>query len=166
MKISTIKKTNRFYSNTIMLYCLQFSNYLFNFITVPYQTRILGPGFFGKLGMATALTTYFQLLLDYGFILSATEDVASNQDDLLYSKILNRLVVIFRIFIKRQYLRFFTRLYLPGPGKDEAYYNPDCGRKVYFYHFNIRLIEKTIGLLDRPYFFSDWQSGCRPLVLD
>ncbi len=88
MKISTIKKTNRFYSNTIMLYCLQFSNYLFNFITVPYQTRILGPGFFGKLGMATALTTYFQLLLDYGFILSATEDVASNQDDAGY---LNRI---------------------------------------------------------------------------
>lgn len=62
--------------NTFMLYILRFSTYFFSFITVPYQTRILGATVYGKLSLATALMVYFQLLLDFGFILSATEDVA------------------------------------------------------------------------------------------
>lgn len=67
--------------NTIMLYILTFSNYFFNFITVPYQTRILGPEIYGKLGFALAFVTYFQLVLDFGFILSATEDISKNRDN-------------------------------------------------------------------------------------
>lgn len=73
----------RLINNTLMLYILQFSNYFFNFITVPYQTRILGPQYYGKLGIATALMSYFQLFLDFGFILSATEDVALNKNNSL-----------------------------------------------------------------------------------
>lgn len=64
-----------------MLYLLTFSNFLFGFITIPYQTRILGPEYYGLIGLATALTMYFQLILDFGFILSATQRVADNSDD-------------------------------------------------------------------------------------
>lgn len=67
--------------NTAMLYLLTFSNFLFGFITIPYQTRILGPEYYGLIGLATALTMYFQLILDFGFILSATQRVADNSDD-------------------------------------------------------------------------------------
>ena len=69
------------FSNTLMLYILTFSNYFFNFITVPYQTRILGPVRYGNLGFATSMMVYFQLILDFGFLLSATEEVAKNQKD-------------------------------------------------------------------------------------
>ena len=67
--------------NTIMLYILQFSTYLLSFIVVPYETRVLGPEFYGKLGVAMSIMVYFQLIIDFGFIWSATEDVSRNRDD-------------------------------------------------------------------------------------
>lgn len=67
--------------NTLMLYLLRFSTYFFSFITVPYQTRIMGKEIYGKIGLATALMVYFQLFLDFGFLLSGTEDVAKNKEN-------------------------------------------------------------------------------------
>lgn len=67
--------------NTIMLYLLTFSTYILNLIVVPYQTRILGPEKFGLIGLATAIIAYVQLFVDFGFLLSATQEVASNQDN-------------------------------------------------------------------------------------
>ena len=67
-----------------MLFVLTFSNYLFNFITIPYQTRVLGPAVYGNLGFATSIMSYFQLLLDFGFMLSATEDISKNREDHSY----------------------------------------------------------------------------------
>lgn len=63
-----------------MLYILTFSTYFFNFITVPYQTRVLGPEYFGKINFASSFVAYFQLFMDFGFILSGTEQVAQNRD--------------------------------------------------------------------------------------
>ena len=67
--------------NTIMLYLLTFSTYILNLIIVPYQTRVLGPEKFGLIGLATAIIAYVQLFVDFGFLLSATEEVAKNQND-------------------------------------------------------------------------------------
>lgn len=76
-----IGKKNKLFENTIMLYMLTFSNYFFSFISVPYQTRILGAEIYGKLGFAVAFMSYFQLFLDFGFLLSATETVALYRND-------------------------------------------------------------------------------------
>lgn len=76
-----IGKKKNLLINTFMLYLIQFSNYFFNFIIIPYQTRIMGPIYYGKIGFATALMVYFQLFVDFGFILSATESVAKNRED-------------------------------------------------------------------------------------
>lgn len=67
--------------NTVMLFILTFSNYVFNFITIPYQTRILQPEVFGNISFAMSAATYFQLLIDFGFIISATEDVSKARED-------------------------------------------------------------------------------------
>lgn len=75
------KKKKVLLKNTAMLYILTFSNYLFGIITVPYQTRILSPEVYGIVSFAQAFAVYVQLILDFGFILSATEDVAKNKDD-------------------------------------------------------------------------------------
>lgn len=74
-------KKNVFLKNTIMLYILTFSNYVFGFITVPYLTRVLGPSVYGKVGVGQAFAVYAQLFLDFGFILSATAEIANNKDD-------------------------------------------------------------------------------------
>ena len=67
--------------NTVMLYILTFSTYLMSFIVVPYETRVLGSKYFGLLGLATAVMVYFQLVIDFGFILSATEEVSQHRED-------------------------------------------------------------------------------------
>ncbi len=70
--------------NTVMLYILTFSSYFFGLITLPYQTRVLGPEMFGRIGVAASFVAYFQLIIDFGFLLSATEDVSSHRDDKPY----------------------------------------------------------------------------------
>lgn len=70
-----------FYKNTILLYILKLSNYLFNFITVPLQTRIFGANNYALLGFSIAITTYFQNFIDFGFTLSGTEKVSKFCDD-------------------------------------------------------------------------------------
>lgn len=71
----------RLINNTAMLYLLTFSNYFFSLITVPYQTRILGPEIYGNIGFASAFMVYFSLVLDFGFLLSATEEVSQNREN-------------------------------------------------------------------------------------
>ncbi|MEG0366572.1 MAG: oligosaccharide flippase family protein, partial [Coprobacillus sp.] len=79
LKIDSKKST--LFKNTAFLYILTFSNYLFSFLTVPYQTRIFGQSIYGVIGFAASVSVYFQLILDFGFILSATEEVSKNKDD-------------------------------------------------------------------------------------
>ena len=94
--------------NTAYLYILTFSNYFFGFITLPYQTRVLGPEIYGILGFAAAFQVYFNLILDFGFLLSGTKFVAENANDknelsrilsgITISKILLFIIITF-IFI-------------------------------------------------------------------
>lgn len=79
--MAKLSKKGTLLKNTVMLYILTFSTYIFGFITVPYQTRVLGPEIYGVLGFATACSVYVQLFLDFGFLLSATEDVSNNRND-------------------------------------------------------------------------------------
>ena len=65
--------------NTLMLYLLTFSNYFLSLMVVPYEARVLTSGGvdgYGQLGVAMAIMVYFQLFIDFGFLLSATEEVS------------------------------------------------------------------------------------------
>ena len=67
---------------------------LLSFIAVPYETRILGNETFGLIGVSTAIMVYFQLFIDFGFLLSATEEVSRNREDRgLLQKILTSVTV-------------------------------------------------------------------------
>ena len=67
--------------NTAMLYILQFSTYFLGLMVTPYETRVLGDEIFGYLGASTAIMVYFQLIIDFGFLLSATEEVSRCRTD-------------------------------------------------------------------------------------
>ncbi len=67
--------------NTFWLYVMQISSYVFPFFTFPYLTRVLGPSNYGIVVFANAAMTYFQMLLEFGFILSATSEISLNRDD-------------------------------------------------------------------------------------
>ena len=75
------QKQKKLFKNTIFLYILTFSTQLLSLITVPYLTRVLGPAAYGRLGVALSLMAYAQLVLDFGFILSATEMVSRFSED-------------------------------------------------------------------------------------
>ena len=80
-KDDSSKKKKLLLKNTIMLYILTFSTYFFNLVTVPYQTRVLGPEVYGNIGFALAFVSYFKIVFDFGFILSATEAVSKNREN-------------------------------------------------------------------------------------
>ena len=69
--------------NGIWLYALQFFNTVIPLLTVPYITRILGAKGYGTFSIALNLVMYLQVIVEYGFALSATRKVAledSNQN--------------------------------------------------------------------------------------
>lgn len=69
------------FKNTFMLYILQFSTYLLDLIIVPVETRVLSRESFGMIGVAAGIMLYFQIVIDFGFILSATEQVSLHRED-------------------------------------------------------------------------------------
>ncbi|RKO62837.1 oligosaccharide flippase family protein [Caldibacillus debilis] len=75
------KEINTVFSNTIFLYIMQLSGYIFPFLTFPYLTRVLGPEKYGMVVFGTATMTYFQMLIDFGFILSATKECSVNRNN-------------------------------------------------------------------------------------
>ena len=75
--------------NIFSLYTLQAGNYIIPLMTLPWLTRHLGVGVFGQFGFITACVAYFVLLVDWGFALSATKQIAiHNKDKLQRSNIL------------------------------------------------------------------------------
>ncbi|NMB82001.1 MAG: flippase, partial [Ignavibacteria bacterium] len=75
IKNSSVKK------NFLSLSILQISNYVFPLITLPYISRIFGPETYGLLNFATAFLSYFWLLVNYGFDLSASREIAQNRNN-------------------------------------------------------------------------------------
>ena len=101
MNISKLKelKNSTLLKNTVMLYILQFSSYFLSLAVVPYQTRVLGPVVFGRIGFACGVITYFQLFMDFGFLLSATEDISKNRDNPAYINKKLTSITILKVFL-------------------------------------------------------------------
>ena len=67
--------------NTTLLYLMKLSSIIFPLITAPYLTRILGVTNYSTYTFVSSFILYFQLLIDFGFLLSATKDVAENKEN-------------------------------------------------------------------------------------
>jgi PST family polysaccharide transporter len=76
-----------------MQYILLLANYLLPYITFPYLTRVLEADFFGLITFLTATITYFQIITDFGYNLSATKDIAEHQTNKEYiGKVLGKVI--------------------------------------------------------------------------
>lgn len=82
-RILTIFRTKRgvLLKNTLMLYVLTFSTYLIGLLLFPYETNVLGADHYRVVGVSANVMRYFQLVVDFGFLLSATEEVSKKRED-------------------------------------------------------------------------------------
>ena len=67
--------------NFAYLTVLQYANYVFPLITLPYLARVIGVEHFGQVAFAQAFIGYFAILVGYGFGYSATRQVAAERDN-------------------------------------------------------------------------------------
>ena len=81
--------------NTAYLYALTFSSQLINLCTIPYQTRVLTPELYGIVGFAISLMNIVSLVLNFGFLYSATQAVAEQvQDKTALSRIYTAVAIL------------------------------------------------------------------------
>lgn len=100
-RMSILKKIlkNKAMKNGIWLYLMQIFNTVIPLLTLPYITRILGAGQYGIFSIAINLLGYFQVIVEYGFGMSATRKVAlSEKKDRQLNKIFTT-VLVSRIFL-------------------------------------------------------------------
>ena len=60
---------------------LQVAGYIFPFITMPYLAKVIGTTGFGKIAFASAIICWVSTIADWGFLYTATRDVAQCRDD-------------------------------------------------------------------------------------
>lgn len=73
--------------NIFFLYLLQVANYLVPLATLPYLSRVLGVEHFGVNGLAISVIAIMTMITDWGFSLTATQQIAqnANRHDILHS---------------------------------------------------------------------------------
>ncbi|MCX7983362.1 MAG: flippase [Bacteroidetes bacterium] len=91
----------RLLQNFFSLNLVQFANYIFPLITLPYIVRIIGPERYGTINFAQAVIQYFTLVVLYSFDLSITREVSAHRDDRVY------LSRIFYTVLSARLLLFF-----------------------------------------------------------
>ncbi|MBB6176102.1 PST family polysaccharide transporter [Anoxybacillus tengchongensis] len=66
----------RLFENFLSLATLQGLNYILPLLTLPYLVRVLGPENYGLVAFAQSFVQFFVIFVDYGFNLSATNQIA------------------------------------------------------------------------------------------
>lgn len=69
------------FKNMSMLYLFSIANLVFPMLTLPYLTRMLSVEYYGICTYVKSCMSYIAILLEFGFLLSATKDVVKAQND-------------------------------------------------------------------------------------
>ena len=66
--------------NVMALYGVQVGRKLIPLISIPYLARVLGPAGWGTVAFFTALAEFLVILIEFGFNISATREIARHRD--------------------------------------------------------------------------------------
>ena len=72
---------NNVFKNTVMLYILNITKLVLPLVTLPYLTRVFSVDMYGVTTYVKSIMSYLQLVIDCGFILSATKDIVRIGND-------------------------------------------------------------------------------------
>ncbi len=72
---------NKIIKNTFSLYAMNIAKLILPLITLPYLTRILSKDCYGIVSYVKAVMGYMQLIIDFGFMLSGTNDIIRAKTD-------------------------------------------------------------------------------------
>ncbi len=67
--------------NTLFLYLMRISRYVFPLLTFPYLTRVLGMERYGVVVFSNAVMQYFAMITEFGFLFSATNECSQYRHD-------------------------------------------------------------------------------------
>ncbi len=67
--------------NTVMLYFLTAAKTIFPLLTLPYLARVLSVDAYGMVSYVKAVVGYAQIIVDFGFMLSAVKDIVEVQNN-------------------------------------------------------------------------------------
>ena len=81
MKRMRSVKAKGLVENFVSLSLLQGINYVLPLITFPYLFRTLGVDNYGLISLSSAIVSYFNILVSFGFELSATKQVALHREN-------------------------------------------------------------------------------------
>ena len=85
--------SNKNVKNGMWMYLLQIFNTILPLVTLPYITRVLGRAGYGTFSIALNVIGYLQVLIEYGFGMSATREVAtSDKDQKTLSKVFTSVI--------------------------------------------------------------------------
>ncbi|WP_324667974.1 oligosaccharide flippase family protein [Geochorda subterranea] len=77
----TARLGDRVVRNVVVLYGREVANRFLPFVALPYLARVLGPDAYGSVLMSQSLGVWLAILVEYGFSLSATRDIAASEGD-------------------------------------------------------------------------------------
>lgn len=80
LKLNGIKKTSNI-KRVLILYCTQIANFVIPLITIFYLAKILRPKDLGAVLFAQSLSIWLMIILEYGFVFTATRDVARYREN-------------------------------------------------------------------------------------
>lgn len=87
------KPNSSLFKNFLSLSLLQVANNVLPIISIPIIVRIIGPDKFGVINFASVIMSYFILLTNYGFDLTATRAIALNRNNVeTRSKVFNEVL--------------------------------------------------------------------------
>ena len=89
-----MKQTSGIAKNSAMLMAMNIAKMIFPLLTLPYLTRALSKDCYGSVVYVKSVITYLQILVDFGFVLSATKDIVrARQDKAAQEKIIGDVLL-------------------------------------------------------------------------
>ena len=120
----------RLLSNFLSLTFLQGANYILPLISFPYLVRVIGMEKYGLLAFANVTITYFFIITDYGFNLSATRQISIFRNDSkkvseIFSAVMSIKIILMLISMLLLGLLIF------------AFDKYRCDYEIYFFSFGM-----------------------------